>query len=1071
MRRRFLTTILCLLLGVIPITSAAAEKAMKPSVKAAYDIIDSMPEMFKDLKTTERKMSQEEIIDFVLTKAGDTIQEKIADKFKEEMQERLKNYALKNLRLYTYQQVVWPMVNAAYDARQKIDWFAIDSEISRRVDSRVATIGAAWTVVKISWSAIDAYKQKNALAAAKVIGGAVGEILAEAYLPGYGWVKLGAEATKALGEYVIESANQWGAEGVFKEAYPEARENPQGFAKWLVDKSEAQIAADLNERFNDGGAIDGLLEPTSDSKYGSETLDGRKKRIVGMLVGMRKELVDRIAVEKEARKEFESHGEKIRQEAETSQKEVEAVAAKATAAATTYLAKIREFRSTYYPMKKEEVKQEYAAVSGQASTDTGVPYLPLQSSVIVKAYSDALEEVKDFPSDSGFDRLNYDNQMKEYERVKVAEVSQFIQANNEALDAWDRVVVSSQKYSTLQQRLDVYWAAQARIPAEIKLIDENLALADIDADERGLTLGQKMRDSFDQINLGIAAAAASLDIELNKNRNQSAQLNFVSTHETGENPVDETTLFTAPGQVGEIQQQHLDRQDGMKKDMALLADLFKQQLSAYQQYFIVARNAYALYRTSVPKNLQVIKTPTYAYQGENLDRVVSPLSEAFPNDYRELWSVGGFPHLTILPESLSRGVIPLGGQSSLEESLKRVMQAYDLQYRNNIARIETSLSVLRPFLERDRQAVAVNRLAAKTYGELAGFEYTGAGPGDYILMFRINPAVCDDSIPVATAQKGTRGYLHLEKMKKAWAENQGAIANLVSLAKGYRKLKYENSDPQQYLDRLDSYVRIPDQIKTLEAAMQLEVTATVESLVNLRKEIAKLRADFESSKGGDGKLQDLVRMKAVENSIDTWLKWLGKDYSECVVRAEVLVLRKEIDDTITRATAQNAKAWEEHQRQEKFENQQRAAEESERKRQEVTARDQQEQARHMPEKIREFYARFGDAYESRNDSLIMSLVGDDWQAGDGTTLADLQTNLSRTFRLFDEVKYRITNLNIFPGPQSHQIATYDVTITSRIYRRNIKHVESSQVSEELAADDRGVIKIVRTLNGRFWYVE
>ena len=69
------------------------------------------------------------------------------------------------------------------------------------------------------------------------------------------------------------------------------------------------------------------------------------------------------------------------------------------------------------------------------------------------------------------------------------------------------------------------------------------------------------------------------------------------------------------------------------------------------------------------------------------------------------------------------------------------------------------------------------------------------------------------------------------------------------------------------------------------------------------------------------------------------------------------------------------------------------------------------------------------------------------------------------------MKYRITNLNIFPGPQSHQIATYDVTITSRIYRRNIKHVESSQVSEELAADDRGVIKIVRTLNGRFWYVE
>lgn len=131
----------------------------------------------------------------------------------------------------------------------------------------------------------------------------------------------------------------------------------------------------------------------------------------------------------------------------------------------------------------------------------------------------------------------------------------------------------------------------------------------------------------------------------------------------------------------------------------------------------------------------------------------------------------------------------------------------------------------------------------------------------------------------------------------------------------------------------------------------------------------------------------------------------------------------------------------------------------------------QEVIRQDADKVKEFYGRFKDAYETRNDSVLMSMIGDDWSAGDGTTLSDLQANLSRTFRLFDEVKYSISNLNISPGPQGRQIVTYDVTIISRIYRRNIKHVESSQVSEELAVDDRGTVKIIRTLNGRFWYIE
>ena len=84
---------------------------------------------------------------------------------------------------------------------------------------------------------------------------------------------------------------------------------------------------------------------------------------------------------------------------------------------------------------------------------------------------------------------------------------------------------------------------------------------------------------------------------------------------------------------------------------------------------------------------------------------------------------------------------------------------------------------------------------------------------------------------------------------------------------------------------------------------------------------------------------------------------------------------------------------------------------------------------------------------------------------------DLQANLSRSFRIFDEVRYNIQNLNVQPMSGGKYAVSYDVTITSRIYSRNIKHEEKSSVTEEVTTDGSGKPRIFRTTNGRFWYVE
>ncbi len=120
--------------------------------------------------------------------------------------------------------------------------------------------------------------------------------------------------------------------------------------------------------------------------------------------------------------------------------------------------------------------------------------------------------------------------------------------------------------------------------------------------------------------------------------------------------------------------------------------------------------------------------------------------------------------------------------------------------------------------------------------------------------------------------------------------------------------------------------------------------------------------------------------------------------------------------------------------------------------------------------VKEFYDRFKQAYESRNEARLMGLIADTWSAGDGTTVDDLRDHFRNMFSVFNEIRVSVSNVQARQsGPDRWQV-TYDITITGRIFDNNIRHEEKSSVTEEVRLDSRGG-KIVRTLEGRFWYVQ
>ncbi|NLH38629.1 MAG: hypothetical protein GX445_01005 [Elusimicrobia bacterium] len=120
--------------------------------------------------------------------------------------------------------------------------------------------------------------------------------------------------------------------------------------------------------------------------------------------------------------------------------------------------------------------------------------------------------------------------------------------------------------------------------------------------------------------------------------------------------------------------------------------------------------------------------------------------------------------------------------------------------------------------------------------------------------------------------------------------------------------------------------------------------------------------------------------------------------------------------------------------------------------------------------VRKLYEDLKNAYESRNASRVLSLIDPDWSSPDGDSVSDLSDHLNRTFKMFNEIKFNITELNIVPEENGIFAVSYNLDIISKIYSKNIKREEKSSVYEKVRVED-GRARIIRTENGSYWMIK
>jgi hypothetical protein len=122
-------------------------------------------------------------------------------------------------------------------------------------------------------------------------------------------------------------------------------------------------------------------------------------------------------------------------------------------------------------------------------------------------------------------------------------------------------------------------------------------------------------------------------------------------------------------------------------------------------------------------------------------------------------------------------------------------------------------------------------------------------------------------------------------------------------------------------------------------------------------------------------------------------------------------------------------------------------------------------------KVRELYNQLKQAYESKSTSGVTRCLSSQWGSSDGGSVSDLQRNLQKIFTMFDEVRFNIQNLQVNKVNETKYKVSYDVTITSKIYKKNLKHEEKSSINEEVTIDQSGQPKISKTLGGKLLSVK
>lgn len=775
--------------------AADDEKALHE--KAAAQLIDSMPDFFRDVVALQ-KMTPEQKIDYILTQSEGRIKEKIAEKFQEDMQEKLTKYAQEAIRAKAFTDIAMPKIRNAYATGTAFNWGSIDAEIGSSVDTKMRAFGAALSTAKIGWDAYEAYGKGGSLEAFKSVSGAVYDLLAEAFIPGWGYFKLGKEMVEVLGRYVLDYATDTAVEGMLNDMYS-MKSNPQGLAEWLINKSPSDIQKDLDSKWDDGMGFGRLWEGQGTDK-GDQAM---KERISSTLISLRGELLVRQKEEERKQKELTDKLNEYMDKARTAQAESRAVAQKARDAVKVELEKIREFRYKLTGIDQQVAEQRYeetqdAFQADKSKVKDGQPYQPINRAPILEALEEILSQIHE-DGRGGYDQEATRVAMEEYKKIRQELVEKAAVDNGFAGYRWP----------------DTKWGKDvAALTAQENTLRQ-------EAKERLLKRYEAMRAAVEKLKSQIEEASRlqyKATLELNEEIANSLHdgNNWRGSPETAYDHTRRPQVFSQPGDVvGELEGLRKFEKE-LTEDEAALGALHAKEKKIFADFVSAMQSVREEFVKAIPENLFESEKPEGSWNVSEKLSVKRFYQDQVIVDYKEL-----FVETVSIP---SMGGMPFAEYETKVLNVRpgEVIQAHRKTLGQRIAFLESIA---------DEDAMALGFMAL--YNRVMGvkvLEETSSRDLEqekkYLQeVFNTRDGMSGQFMHVEL----TKGFTYREELQKAWEENRIAIEKLESLMKAMgKRVKYSFDLQGAMYPKVSNWALLPEKLKIVDEEYQksLEITTT-----------------------------------------------------------------------------------------------------------------------------------------------------------------------------------------------------------------------------------------------------
>lgn len=863
-----------------------AEEDKSKVAEAADAVIAGLPGALK-AGVDFSKMKPEDRVNWLLNNVEAKVEETVADKFKDAIKSKVEAYAKEAIRAKAFMEIGVPQIRNAYAMGQAFDWSKMDAEIASNADTKFRALGAGLKTAQVSWATIQAYRQGDLSAAARTLGGELAGLLAEAYIPGYGYIKVGAAMVELLGNYVLDYATDTAVEGMLNSMY-DMKSNPQGLAKWLIDKSPSDISRDINQKFDDGMAFGYLFRGQGTDKADEEM----KSRIHGELMSLRSQLVTQMKEQERREKQAQDAIEQYLQKYREAEKALKEEAAKAKAEADAQLQPIEQFRKQVTPLRKQDVKENISDIQsqqGEIGSSASVPYVAFNYTGLLSELAGVYSEIKDTPSGYDYDATTrmwsayYKNRAEALKKVGEENQQNCRAAMKQVEDQyqprfrslWGQIEnakdgrTKDALYAQYNALRNEYSAAQGqksagcaannkRLSIEIATFKEEEELVKLEAQERADKLSASIRQGVEKIIDDLKRIRREKD-EAMKAWIQEVQQTlaypdfFLSPGSYDQARSGSSVSGTArtikegklqvyqPGDLHSSREQVLEAIEAIKKDQPLLAGLsekHKQILVNFQTQIV---NLKGQFESLVPENLRgagASRTKeAEEYQRSEDDRVAQYGSAAAS---METWVIAHpplvrFRDLPRFPEvENSRYFDKVLAENDV------LAKARQEKFKAALKDWEAELQTVDFYADLDRIAVSIMSLNDNINAVLGGF--IGAYPN-----FRVKDGKESLSVPAEDSD----GAKILENMKKAWDSAKPYVERMRKNVNAYGKgIKYlaMGKSPQDAIKRLPYYEGIPAQITAHEKRMAESETQRLQSLKLVDNELAKLSADIESLK-------------------------------------------------------------------------------------------------------------------------------------------------------------------------------------------------------------------------------